>query len=92
MKIKIITDEGSLVPSNYHAVAYDDFMSAKVIWYPIGIHWIMRIIKRIRHLWIIFQCNRLGNFSKLDSIILKAKITGKNPLQINEDEIKKPRI
>ena len=71
--MKIVIDEGSIIPHYpWYLPAYDElrlnYRTTHVVCYPIGIHIIVRFVRRIFHwyMWNIDKVRRLTKYDDLD--------------------------
>ena len=71
--MKILIDEGSIIPHYpWYLPAYDEFRlsyeTAHIVCYPIGIHLIVRIVRRIFHWYMWNIDNGLKRLTKYDDL------------------------
>ena len=71
--MKIVIDEGSIIPHYpWYLPSYDEFRLNQnltcVVCYPIGIHLIVRIVRRIFHWYMRNIDNRLRKLTKFDEL------------------------
>lgn len=58
MKIKKVTKAGEKLPVWYYGKAYEIYDRNRAIWYPIGIHAIVKTARFIRQVWNMYRKKR----------------------------------
>lgn len=71
--MEIEAREGAEIPNKFYGLAYRDFCRYKTVWYPLGIHLIVRWTRNIYHAWIEYFVIGKCKPSRIDKMITDAK-------------------
>lgn len=74
--------EGSLMPNWYYGLAYRNFLKGTTIWYPLGIHLVVRYMRKILHWYLAIFVFGKCKPSRIDKLLIEQR-------QKTMDEVRK---